>query len=523
MGRVLMTPMGAVSSSDDCTAVAGDVIKGKTAIVNGSNDEPIAGTLELTGNTEAANVLTGKTFYKTDPKTKITGTMANRGAVSQSLNAGGSYTIPAGYHNGSGKVTANSLSSQTSGTATADQILSGKVAWVNGAKVTGTMVDRTNVLDSTLGGINSAYPNVAIYKCNGNPQIGTTTKSKEALFALQPQPGWYSYSYVGATLAQVRTTIGYTDSSKVLTGTTIAGLAGTMPNLTNETTITHETINGTKVILGDACWYVNNSDGVWRLDIRYAGKNGYITQNTLFAIDGVKLRAAIGYTNQNHVLSGVTIAGAPGTMPYRGNVSQTLNAGASYTIPQGYHEGGGKVTANSLSSQTSATATAAQILSGQTAWVNGSKITGSMTNRGNVSATVGAGDTYTIPQGYHAGGGRVTGGQSTVAGIAAVAYSSTSGDDGPYSESFTMPRNGRVYYGGTARCSSTRTRATCAIYKNGTVVDNRNLDGNYFVRGSMINKAFNAAKGDVIKVESAITTRGDAYTIVTMQAFCVYP
>ncbi|MGM9834595.1 MAG: hypothetical protein ACI31M_02295, partial [Bacilli bacterium] len=40
--------------------------------------------------------------------TLITGTMADNGAVTSTLNAGGSYTIPAGYHNGSGKVTAKS-------------------------------------------------------------------------------------------------------------------------------------------------------------------------------------------------------------------------------------------------------------------------------------------------------------------------------------------------------------------------------------------------------------------------------
>ena len=54
--------------------------------------------------------------------------MTNCGAVSSSLNAGRSYTIPAGYHNGSGKVTANSLSSQTSATATAANILKDKTA-----------------------------------------------------------------------------------------------------------------------------------------------------------------------------------------------------------------------------------------------------------------------------------------------------------------------------------------------------------------------------------------------------------
>jgi len=73
----------------------------------------------------------------------ITGTMANNGAVSKTLNAGGSYIIPAGYHNGNGKVTANSLASQTSATAIASDILSGKTAWVNGKLVTGTNIGNT--------------------------------------------------------------------------------------------------------------------------------------------------------------------------------------------------------------------------------------------------------------------------------------------------------------------------------------------------------------------------------------------
>ena len=72
------------------------------------------GAVELTGDAAAANVLSGKTFYNTDPDTKVTGSMTNNGTVSPSgLNCGGSYTIPAGYHSGSGKVTANSLASQT--------------------------------------------------------------------------------------------------------------------------------------------------------------------------------------------------------------------------------------------------------------------------------------------------------------------------------------------------------------------------------------------------------------------------
>ena len=88
------------------------------------------------GDATASQILSGKTAWVKGQK--ITGTMPNRGAVSKTLNAGGSYTIPEGYHNGSGKITASSLASQTPGTATANDIASGKTAWVNGKKITGT-------------------------------------------------------------------------------------------------------------------------------------------------------------------------------------------------------------------------------------------------------------------------------------------------------------------------------------------------------------------------------------------------
>lgn len=88
----------------------------------------------------SSHVLSGDTYLGADTDDEVgTGTMPNNGAVSQALNCGGSYTIPEGYHDGSGKVTANSLSSQTSATAAAADILTGKTAYVNGSKITGTM------------------------------------------------------------------------------------------------------------------------------------------------------------------------------------------------------------------------------------------------------------------------------------------------------------------------------------------------------------------------------------------------
>lgn len=56
-----------------------------------------------------------------------------------------------------------------------------------------------------------------------------------------------------------------------------------------------------------------------------------------------------------------------------------------------------------------ATATAAEILSTKTAYVNGNKVTGSMPNRGAVTGTISTkAQQYTIAQGYHDGSGKVS-------------------------------------------------------------------------------------------------------------------
>ena len=117
-------------------ATVSDVLSGKTFTNN--DGVQYTGTLALSGSASTADVLSGKTFYNTNAKSKSTGAMANNGAVTKALDCGGSYTIPKGYHSGSGKVTANSLKSQTSASAVAANITSGKTAWVNGVKITGT-------------------------------------------------------------------------------------------------------------------------------------------------------------------------------------------------------------------------------------------------------------------------------------------------------------------------------------------------------------------------------------------------
>lgn len=97
----------------------------------------------LDGNAAVGNVLSGKTFYS-NSGTKQTGTMTNRGAVTASVGVGGTYTIPAGYHNGSGKISGPTLD----GNAQPGQVLSGRTFYNNsGVKQTGTIA--TKAAEST--------------------------------------------------------------------------------------------------------------------------------------------------------------------------------------------------------------------------------------------------------------------------------------------------------------------------------------------------------------------------------------
>lgn len=67
-----------------------------------------------------------------------------------------------------------------------------------------------------------------------------------------------------------------------------------------------------------------------------------------------------------------------GTMVNQGGVTQYLDAGKRVAIPKGFHNGNGLVVARELGVQTPGTAAATGIANGKTAWVNGQKVTGSL-------------------------------------------------------------------------------------------------------------------------------------------------
>lgn len=205
--------------------------------VNGANFKSFRAP---TGDAAAGDVLSGKTFSNATSDAE-TGTMPNRGGVTQALNCGGSYTIQAGYHDGTGTVTANSLASQTgvdSGktAATAATIRSGYQAWVNGSKISGSMATLTSsnfsgTHSSTTAGASSDYVTKSTnagYVAN-NTSVNTLAAATSATIAttaatgtktINIKPGYYNKISVNQTAAY---NAGKSAAVESLTGSFVMG------------------------------------------------------------------------------------------------------------------------------------------------------------------------------------------------------------------------------------------------------------------------------------------------------------
>lgn len=163
----------------------------------------------------AGDVLTGKVYVLADG-TITTGTMLNNGAVSKTLDATTiSYTIPKGYHSGTGtvtitletktvtptksaqeitptsgkvlsKVTVNPIPDNYIDTSDADavaaNILADKTAYVGGAKVTGTMANNGDA-SGTIDGLTTTSKSIPAGYTSGGT-VSLTDDIETALAAI---------------------------------------------------------------------------------------------------------------------------------------------------------------------------------------------------------------------------------------------------------------------------------------------------------------------------------------------------
>lgn len=345
--------------------------------------------------------------------------ITNRGAVSATVQEGDTYTIPAGYHNGSGTVAGvsgggnYSLQAKTvtptkntqnvtpdsgyyglsgvtvnpipdayanvsSVNAAAGDVLSGKIIVdATGEAITGTMANNgavSKVLDATTG--NQSYTVPSGYH-NGNGTVSVSLENKTATPTTSEQ--------------NITPTTG-----KVLGNVTINPIPDNFADVTDDDAVAGNILAGVK---------------------------------------------AHSYNSTTEKAVAIT-----GTMVNNGAVSATLDAttgNQSYTVPEGYHNGSGvvaitleqksatpstasqtisptagkvlsSVTVNAIPAKygdtTGDTGVAADVLAGVKVHtiVNGSatQITGAMVNNGAISGSIDGLTTtsYTVPSGYTSGG-----------------------------------------------------------------------------------------------------------------------
>ena len=205
-----------------------------------------------------------------------TGKMPNIGAQTGALNCGESVDISKGYHDGTGKITANSLASQTSATATAARILKGDTAWVNGVKLTGTVevssIPSFSVAAYSTSQLTFTWKNPAA--ASGRPFSGVIICCKTGSYPTGPTDG---FKYMG------------TGSNSAAGGTSSVTLSGFTAGTT---------------------YYCR----IWAYCVCSAGN---------YTINSTKVLVSSGYMSATKATYSI--------------LTKTFTSSTTYTIPEGYH------------------------------------------------------------------------------------------------------------------------------------------------------------------------------------------
>ncbi len=380
---------------------------------------------EITRITDARNTIRDKMIElglatstsKIDALATSIDGIVNRGAVSATVQEGDSYTIPAGYHNGSGTVTGvagggnYTLQAKTATPTKNQQSITPDNGYYGLSSVTVNAIPEAY---QNVSAVNAAAGDVLagkiIVNSSGESVTGTMTNNGAVSKTLDATTGNQSYTVPQGYHSGLGTVSIVLETKTATPSTSSQNITPTAGKVLSKVTV-----NAIPAKYGDT----TNDDGV-AADVLY-GK--------------------VVHTNVSGVATEIT-----GSMANNGAVSKTLDAttsNQSYTVPAGYHNGSGTV--NIVLEEKSATpsgssqnitptagkvlskvtvaaipakygdttgddAAAANLLAGKKAHtiVNGTatQITGSMANNGVISGTIDGLTTtsYSIPAGYTSGG-----------------------------------------------------------------------------------------------------------------------
>ncbi len=356
----------------------------------------------------------------------------NKGAISASVQEGETYTIPKGYHNGSGTVSGvagggnYSLQSKTITPTKNQQSVTADQGFYGLSDVTVKAIpDAYQNVSGVTAAAGDVLANKVIVDAAGNSVAGTMTNNGAVTKTLDTETDNQTYT-IPKGYHNGSGTVSISLETKTATPTesaqTISPTSGKVLSSVSVGAIPSE--------------YVSASNMIASVKSQY----GSPAMNQGEEADLLSSKTLWGWDGENE-----TLVKVDGTMPNNGAVSETLDVTTqSYTIPKGYHNGSGRVgislqsktvtptksaqtvtpsTGNVLKQVTveaipdkyqditGVTAGAGDVLTGKKIiGADGSAITGTMANNGAVAATIDGLTTtsYTVPAGYHNGSGTVS-------------------------------------------------------------------------------------------------------------------
>ena len=357
----------------------------------------------------------------------------NKGAVSASVQEGETYTIPKGYHNGSGTVSGvagggnYSLQSKTITPTKNQQSVTADQGFYGLSDVTVKAIpDAYQNVSGVTAAAGDVLANKTIVDAAGNSVAGTMPNNGAVTKTLDTAKDNQSY-----TIPK-----GYHNGS----GTVSISLE----TKTATPTESAQTISPTsgKVLSSVSVGAIPSVYVSAMNTIRDISDDGVLDEDQATVDQLLEGKFLWGYSDEtgNRGVKKFT-----GTMPNNGAVTGRLDTSSTdYTIPQGYHDGTGRVSIRTQNKSVTPTKSAQTItpstgnvleqvtveaipdkyqdISGVTAAAgdvltgkkiigsDGSAITGTMANNGKVAATIDGLTTtsYTVPAGYHSGSGTVS-------------------------------------------------------------------------------------------------------------------
>ena len=518
-----ITSSGGINTSD-ATATSSDILSGKTAYVKGT---------KVTGNIQSrsATTITPNNSTQTIPSgIYLSGaqTISPVPTQEKTVTSNGTVTPDSGKY--LSKVTVNVQQTGGSGldtsdaTATTNDILSGKTAYVKGSKVTGSIATKTST-DLTASGATVSVPS-GYYASNASKSVSTATQATPNISvndsglitaSATQTAGYVSSGTKSATLQLL------TQGAKTITPSSSQQTAVSSGKYTTGNVVVSAVPTETKSITSNGTYSPTSGKYFSSVTVSVPDKTFTTQTKTVSPTTSQQtITPDSGYDGLSSVTVNAIATGALSTPTVNSSGLVTANVGTSGYLASG--------TSKTLQLTTQAAKTVTPTTSSQTAVASGVYTTGAITVGAIPSSYVQPSGTLNITtNGTHdvtnyasasvniqnSGGitipSTITAGNTPVLVSSTMAHTCTSTSMTATGISVTVPRAGTYRFKFSCARTNTSGTWTAQLYKNGSAISNATATWSSY-QGTYSGDISCSAND---KIEIYVKSRGTSYRLIT--------